>query len=99
MVQQVQVHTILCSGCQSDNVIRFGTNSSGKQRYRCRDCKRAFVERPQKAREADRVNDPAFVAQVLATYQERASMRGVARLFKISRNTLAALLKKSQNAA
>ncbi|MES2464224.1 MAG: hypothetical protein V4671_26980 [Armatimonadota bacterium] len=57
------------------------------------------MERPQKAREADRTNDPAFVAQVLATYQERASMRGVARLFKISRNTLAALLKKSQNTA
>ena len=93
------IHLVHCSGCQSDNVIRFGTNATGKQRYRCRDCKRAFVEHPQVARNGNRLNEAEFVAQVVAAYQERSSMRGVARVFKISRTTLAKLLKKSQSLA
>ncbi len=83
---------IVCSACGSTNVIRFGTNASGKQRYRCRTCKKTFVQHPA----ASRLDDPVFVAQVLACYQERASMRGVARVFGISRNTLADLIKKSR---
>lgn len=86
---------VLCPACDSRNVIRFGTNASGKQRYRCRACKKTFVQHPA----TSRLNDPVFVAQVLASYQERASMRGVARVFGISRNTLADLLKKSRDAS
>jgi transposase-like protein len=33
--------------------------------------------------------------QILATYQERPSMRGIQRIYGVSRNTLAAWLKKS----
>ena len=97
MVKQVTV--VECPGCQSHQVIRFGINATGKQRYRCQSCKGAFVQEPQKPRQADRLNDPEFVAQVLAAYQERASMRGVARIFRISRNTLTRLLKKSRESA
>ena len=97
MVKQVTI--VECPGCQSQQVIRFGINATGKQRYRCQDCKKTFVQAPQKARQADRLSDPEFIAAVLAAYQERASMRGVARIFKISRNTLAVLLKKSKDAA
>ena len=97
MVKQVTV--IECPHCQSQQVIRFGVNATGKQRYRCQECKKTFVQAPQKARQADRLSDPEFVSQALAAYQERASMRGVARTFKISRNTLARLLKKSKDTA
>ncbi len=83
---------VACPACATQDVIRFGTNASGKQRYRCRACKKTFVEQPHRSR----LDDPAFVAQVLAAYQERASMRGVARIFGISRNTLADLIKKSR---
>jgi len=34
--------------------------------------------------------------QILSTYHERPSMRGIARKFHISRNTLKKLLKKSK---
>jgi len=91
MVKQISI--IVCCFCQSESVIRFGTNATGKQRYRCRACKKTFVERPARSR----LEDPNFVAQVMAACQERASMRGVARIFKISRTTLSALLKKSQS--
>ncbi len=92
MVKHVLIVTCPAESCASQNVIRFGKNATGKQRYRCHDCKHASVEKPH----ALRLDDPAFVAQVVAAYQERASMRGVARMFHISRNTLSGLLKKSQ---
>ena len=93
MVQQVT--TILCKFCGSDDVIRSGKTDSGNQRYKCRACFRTFSI----AAKTPRLQDPAFVATVLAAYQERASMRGVARIFGISRNTLADLLKKSSESA
>ena len=37
--------------------------------------------------------------QILSTYRERAGMRGVVRLYHISRNTLKRILKKSSRAA
>jgi transposase-like protein len=90
---------VLCRHCQSQNVIKHGVIKHGPdqqntQRFRCHDCARTF-QKP----EADRSYTPAFRAQVLASYQERASMRGVARIFGISRLTLADWLKKSQNPA
>lgn len=95
MVKHIVIVTCPAENCASQNVIRFGKNATGKQRYRCLDCKRTFVEKPH----ASRLNDPAFVTSVLAAYHERASLRGVARVFKVSRNTLADLLKKSQEPA
>jgi len=91
MIKHILIVTCPAENCASQNVILFGKNATGKQRYRCRDCKRAFVEKPH----ASRLDDPQFVTQVLAAYHERASMRGVARVFKISRNSLSDLLKKS----
>jgi|GEM_PF-1323548 len=76
------------------NVIKHGRDKRDTQRFRCRDCGRTF-QKP----EADRSYTPAFRAQVLAAYHERASMRGVSRVFGISRITLADWLKKSQVAA
>ncbi len=84
-----------CPSCQSRHVIRFGTNATGKARFRCKDCHRAFLDKPH----VSRLSDPAFVSQVLAAYHERMSMRGVARVFKISRTTLTTLLKKSEPTA
>ncbi len=85
---------VLCRHCQSRNVIKHGRDKRSVQRFRCRDCARTF-QKP----EADRGYTPAFRAQVLAAYQERASMRGVSRVFGISRLTLADWLKKSQDPA
>jgi transposase-like protein len=93
MVQQVT--TVHCKFCGSDDVTRSGRTDSGNQRYKCRACSRTFSILAT----TPRLQDPQFVAQVLAAYQERASMRGVARIFGISRNTLADLLKKSNDAA
>jgi transposase-like protein len=88
------IEIVPCRHCQSNNVIKHGRDKRAIQRFRCRDCGRTF-QKP----EADRGYTPAFRAQVLAAYQERASMRGVSRIFGISRITLGEWLKKSQDPA
>ena len=79
---------LLCLQCQSPDLIRYGRTQTGYQRYRCKRCKATFSDAPERA------PTPEFKEQVLAAYQERASMRGIARTFKISRNTLTEWLKE-----
>jgi len=82
-----------CPDCDSPNVIRHGTTPQATQRLRCKDCKRTFINPADQ-----RGYSQAFKEQVLAAYQERASMRGIARVFKISRNTLTTWLKEKGGA-
>ena len=79
---------VTCADCQSQLVIRFGHTKGGHDRYRCKQCGRTFSDAPERG------HTPEFKALVLAAYQERASMRGIARVFKISRNTLVKWLKE-----
>ncbi len=82
------VQLVACPDCQSQNVIRFGRTRGGWPRFRCKDCKVTFWDAPQ------RTHSEVFKEQVLTAYQERCSMRGIARTFKISRNTLVKWLKE-----
>ncbi len=86
--------TIRCRHCESDDTVKFGFAASGQQRYRCRACGRTFIETPGSA-----AHDAAFRETVLRAYHERPSMRGICRIFRISRNTLVAWLKKSPASA
>jgi transposase-like protein len=86
--------TLRCCHCDSTNLIRHGLAQNGKQRFRCRDCRRTSRQNPGSA-----AHDATFKARVLAAYHERASMRGIARVFGISRQTLSTWLKKSRGPA
>ncbi len=86
MVTRTQV--VACPDCHSENVIRHGRTQTGYQRYCCKRCQATFSDAPERG------HTEAFKQQVLAAYQERASMRGIARTFKISRNTLTGWLKE-----
>lgn len=87
------IHIVLCRYCQSQNVIRHG-RVKDVQRYRCHDCGRTFRQNPGSAS-----YPKVLKAQVLATYQECPSMRGITRIFGVSRQTLSGWLKKSQSPA
>ena len=85
IVNKVTFH---CPNCDSVQVIKNGKNSAGSQQYLCKDCGKSAVMYPKYQR------SEVEKEQILATYRERPSMRGVARLYHISRNTLKTLLKK-----
>ncbi|XHX77425.1 MAG: IS1 family transposase [Stenomitos frigidus ULC029] len=36
-----------CPNCGSEDIMKNGTTRRGKQNYKCRDCGRQFVEKPQ----------------------------------------------------
>lgn len=80
--------TFHCPNCDGVNVVKNGKNSAGSQQFLCKDCGKSAVLYPKYKR------SQAEKEQILATYRERPSMRGVARLYQISRNTLKTLLKK-----
>lgn len=88
------IQVLHCGHCHSQNVIRHGKDRAGHQRYLCRDCRRTFQEGT-----GSPTHPAEFQAKVLVAYQERASMRGVCRLFGIGRNTLSGWLKKSRSVA
>ena len=82
--------TNYCRHCTSTNTIRHGYTAKGKQRWRCWDCGRCFVENPGSA-----AYDLARKEEILRAYHERASLRGISRIFGVSRNTVTGWLKKS----
>jgi transposase-like protein len=80
-----------CWNCDSENIVKNGHNASGSQQYVCNDCgKRGVLEPKHRYSEAQK-------EQILSAYQERSSMRGVQRIFGVSRPTLVSWLKKRRN--
>ena len=79
-----------CQYCTSPKLVRNGLAADGRQRYLCRD-------RAKRSREAPRSQayTPAEREQILRTYEERSSLRGLTRIFGVSRTTVTAWLKKS----
>ena len=91
MIIEEKIYT--CPRCESEELVKNGKNAYGNQQFRCKVCGKSGVLTPKHRRTA------AEKEQILAAYRERPSMRGIARTFHISRNTLAKWLKKSQDAA
>ena len=83
------VITLECQYCGSPDIIKNGHAPNGKQKYRCRVCGRQSRENP-----TPHVTSQARREEILRASQERSSMRGLARTFKVSRNTISAWIKK-----
>jgi len=79
---------VSCYHCGSEKLVKNGHAPNGKQKYLCRDCGKASRENP------DYGYDETRKEEILKAYQERASLRGLARTFGVSRNTVTAWLKK-----
>jgi transposase-like protein len=78
-----------CYHCGSKNVVRNGQTNNGKQRYKCRGCGRNSREDAQGPGYSE-----AEKELILRAYNERPSMRGITRIFGVSRPTLIKWLKK-----
>lgn len=79
----------ICTKCNSENIVKNGHNGAGKQQYLCKNCgARRILEREKKYNEARK-------GEILRVYFERASLRGVERIFHVSRLTVSGWLKKT----
>lgn len=76
-----------CHQCGSINIVRNGTNRIGQEQYHCHDCGVFRVLKPKRTQQNQTKH------QVLKACLERCSLRGVARIFKISRNTIISWVK------
>ena len=73
---------------------KHGKTSNGKQRYKCGGWERSFRKDPCALGYPETAKE-----QILWAYKERASLRGLTRIFGVSRNTVSAWLKKSPDFA
>jgi len=82
--------TYRCQACGGVDLIKNGHSGSGKQQYICKACGRRGVINARKAKHGE-----AEKERILNARFERPSMRGICRIFNISRPTLAKWFKKS----
>ena len=88
MVTETVVHK--CRACSSTNIVKNGHNASGSQQFWCKDCGKRGVLKPRRGYTEEQKE------QIIAAYYERPSMRGIERIFGVSRHTLAAWLEKKE---
>ena len=83
----VEVKIRHCPNCESLNISRNGTDYKGDQKYHCHQCG-SYGTLNAKARYSQEEK-----ARVLRAYQERASMRGIRRIFGVVSQTLLRWIK------
>ncbi len=88
----IVVSLTLTPHCTSDALVKFGFAPDGRQRYRCKTCARQHRENP-----GPNGYSQAAKQQILDAVQERSSLRGLTRVFKVSRTTVSKWLKKNYN--
>lgn len=90
MIKEIIIYH--CRSCESHNIMKNGHSVNGKQQYICKNCGYTGVINPQpKTKHSEEEKE-----KILNAYFERPSMRGICRIFDVSRPTLALWLKKSQ---
>ncbi|WP_448520124.1 IS1/IS1595 family N-terminal zinc-binding domain-containing protein [Rhodoflexus sp.] len=77
-----------CNHCKSINIRKNKKTKIGKQKYHCLDCGRygTLELTPKYSDERKK--------EIIDAYFERPSMRGISRIFKVSRQTLSRWLVK-----
>jgi transposase-like protein/IS1 family transposase len=77
-----------CPSCGSTNIVKNGHTGYGSQRCLCRDCKKTRVLVPV----IKTKDEPQMQQAIERSLRERCSLRGIARIFKISVETLLLLV-------
>jgi hypothetical protein len=72
-----------CPNCYSEKTVKNGHIHNGKQRYKCHECGRQFVENPEKI-----VISPEKRELIDRLLLERISLAGIARVVKVSERWL-----------
>ena len=83
---------LTCYHCDSENIIKNGVAPNGKQKYRCKDCKKQSREEPSVNGYTENRKE-----EILSAYEERSSLRGLERTFGVARSTVSRWLKKNEH--
>src|SRR5947209_19382704 len=86
--------TVDCPHCGSEEIMRYGRSPNGKQKYRCKACKRQSRENSTPHAYSEERRE-----EILRAYEERSSLRGIERTFGVSRTSVIGWIKKSRKAA
>ena len=74
---------LTCPNCSSEQTVKNGRIHNGKQRFKCQDCGRQFIENPQ-----NKVVDQATRELINRLLLEWISLAGIARAVKVSERWL-----------
>lgn len=74
---------IRCTKCLSDKTVKNGRTPKGTQKYKCKECGYAFVEKPKNRKISEETK--AYVDRML---KEKLSLAGIARSLKIGQTWL-----------
>ena len=72
-----------CPNCSSEQTVKNGHIHNGKQRFKCNECERQFIENPQKI-----IISPAKRELIDRLLLERISLAGIARATQVSERWL-----------
>ena len=86
--------TVSCPHCGSDQLALNGRAPNGKQKYRCKVCKKQSRENPTPHAYPEERRE-----EILRAYEERSSLRGLERTFGVSRTSVISWIKKGRTAA
>ena len=85
VIKEETVYT--CTNCGSENIVKNGT-CKGQQKFHCKDCNCYRTLNPIVKYTEEKKDE------ILRVYQERASLRGVNRIFGVSVTALFTWIKK-----
>jgi len=72
-----------CPKCNSNNIVKNGHTHYGKQRFRCQECRRQFVENPTR-----QPIDEATRSLIEKLLKERLALAAIARVTGVSERWL-----------
>lgn len=90
LAQILMVIMNACSSCGSNNIVKNGKTSTGKQKYFCKDCN------AYRTLGATQVYTEEEKERILAAYKERSILRGIQRSHKVAVTSVLRWLKKSR---
>lgn len=88
-----EIKQLSCRKCQSNNYVKAGKNSSGKQQYRCKDCESIFVKNP-KVNSHLKVSEDVWLASEIGLLVNQSEARTKISFINIQQDWLKNIAKK-----
>ncbi len=86
---------VKCPYCGSEDIVQYGKNSTGRQRYLCRNiecCHKTF-----QLEYKNNASKPGIKEKIIQMAMNGAGVRDTGRVLGISKNTVTTVLKKREN--